>query len=204
MANGLLPGGAARSAGYARTSTGKTRVRRRPTRRRCVGQRTPYRKVGPAPSIPAPSPSRRCRGSTRLSGPARRPPAAGRTLTIESGTHPAWVSEGARRMPGRPEPMKDVPGCDKPRGAAGTAVIRGSPNGATHPGSCPGTSASRRGGNRGNGNISLPRGGEINRDSPSSGERTGNSPNRCREEACWRCGNGVVGPSRRGSRPATE
>ena len=33
--------------------------------------------------------------------------------------------------------MKDVASCDKPRGAAQQAVIRGFPNGATWPESCP-------------------------------------------------------------------
>jgi len=34
-------------------------------------------------------------------------------------------------MPRHQEPMKDVGGCDKPRGAVNQAVIRGFPNGAT-------------------------------------------------------------------------
>jgi len=34
-------------------------------------------------------------------------------------------------MPWRREAMKDVVGCDKPRGAVKRAVIRGFPNGAT-------------------------------------------------------------------------
>ena len=34
-------------------------------------------------------------------------------------------------MPWHQEPMKDVGGCDKPRGAANRAVIRGCPNGET-------------------------------------------------------------------------
>ena len=36
-------------------------------------------------------------------------------------------------MPWRSEAMKDVVGCDKPRGAAEQALIRGFLNGATHP-----------------------------------------------------------------------
>ena len=39
--------------------------------------------------------------------------------------------KGIRWMPRRQEPMKDAAGCDKPRGAAKQAPIRGSPNGAT-------------------------------------------------------------------------
>ena len=37
-------------------------------------------------------------------------------------------------MPWRQMPMKDVDGCDKPRGAAYQASIRGSPNGETRQG----------------------------------------------------------------------
>ena len=41
------------------------------------------------------------------------------------------VVKGTRWMPGHQEPMKDVGGCDKPRGAVNRAVIRGCPNGET-------------------------------------------------------------------------
>ena len=41
------------------------------------------------------------------------------------------VVKGARWMPGHQEPMKDVGGCDIPRGVANRAVIRGCPNGVT-------------------------------------------------------------------------
>ena len=37
-----------------------------------------------------------------------------------------------RWMPWRLKPMKDVGGCEKPRGAADQASIRGCPNGETH------------------------------------------------------------------------
>jgi hypothetical protein len=47
------------------------------------------------------------------------------------------VSKGARWMPWHQEPMKDVGGCEKPRGAANRAVIRGFPNGETRQESCP-------------------------------------------------------------------
>ena len=40
-------------------------------------------------------------------------------------------------MPWRQMPMKDVGGCEKPRGAAYQALIRGYPNGETRLGSCP-------------------------------------------------------------------
>ena len=44
------------------------------------------------------------------------------------------VFKGRRWMPWHQEPMKDVGGCDKPRGAVNQAVIRGCPNGVTrHP-----------------------------------------------------------------------
>ncbi len=35
-------------------------------------------------------------------------------------------------MPRRQEAKKDVVGCEKPRGAAKQAMIRGFPNGGTH------------------------------------------------------------------------
>ncbi len=41
------------------------------------------------------------------------------------------VFKGTWWMPRHQEPMKDVGGCDKPRGAANRAVIRGYPNGET-------------------------------------------------------------------------
>ena len=44
-------------------------------------------------------------------------------------------------MPWRQMPMKDVGGCEKPRGAADQALIRGYPNGETRLGSCPVTAA---------------------------------------------------------------
>ena len=46
-----------------------------------------------------------------------------------------------RWMPWRQMPMKDVGGCEKPRGAADQALIRGYPNGETRLGSCPVTAA---------------------------------------------------------------
>jgi hypothetical protein len=47
------------------------------------------------------------------------------------------ASKGKWWMPWRQEAMKDVDGCDKPRGAATQALIRGCPNGETRQGSCP-------------------------------------------------------------------
>ena len=46
-----------------------------------------------------------------------------------------------RWMPWRQMPMKDVGGCEKPRGAVYQALIRGYPNGETRLGSCPVTPA---------------------------------------------------------------
>ena len=44
------------------------------------------------------------------------------------------ATKSQRWMPWRLKPMKDVGGCDKPRGAADRASIRGCPNGETrHP-----------------------------------------------------------------------
>ena len=73
-------------------------------------------------------------------------------------------------MPGYTEAMKAVVSCDKPGGAAHKHYIPGSPNGTTHytegivlereP--TPGTETSKYLEER-----------EINRDAPSSGERTG-------------------------------
>ena len=51
------------------------------------------------------------------------------------------VTKGTRWMPRHQEPMKDVGGCDKPRGAVNQAVIRGCPNGETQLESCPVTLA---------------------------------------------------------------
>ena len=51
------------------------------------------------------------------------------------------ATKSQRWMPWRQMPMKDVDGCDKPRGAAYLASIRGSPNGETRQGSCLVTSA---------------------------------------------------------------
>jgi len=48
-------------------------------------------------------------------------------LTINYGQ----ATKGARWMPRRETAKKDVASCDKPRGAAKQALIRGSPNGET-------------------------------------------------------------------------
>ena len=51
------------------------------------------------------------------------------------------ATKSQRWMPWRQMPMKDVGGCEKPRGAAYQALIRGYPNGETRLGSCPVTPA---------------------------------------------------------------
>ena len=47
------------------------------------------------------------------------------------------ATKGKRWMPWRRKAMKDVASCEKPRGAAKQALIRGSPNGATRWGKPP-------------------------------------------------------------------
>ena len=97
------------------------------------------------------------------------------------------VDKGAWRMPRLSEAMKDVISCDKLRGGANNLWSEdfrmGQPNTlkAYYP--------SKMEANAGNWNILVPAGKENKNDSPSSGERTGISPNQC----CY--GNiGVVGP----------
>ena len=106
-------------------------------------------------------------------------------------------------MPWRQMPMKDVDGCDKPRGAAYQASIRGFPNGETQHGCTVLPRSEYIGpveGTRGIETSDYPVGKESKSDSLSSGERKGKSLNRCSGTACRRCCNGVVGPDReRGS-----
>ena len=86
------------------------------------------------------------------------------------------VSKGAWRMPWLSEAMKDVISCDKLRGGANNLWSEdfrmGQPNilKRYYP--------TQLEANAGNWNILVPAGKENNNDSPSSGERTGNSPNR--------------------------
>jgi hypothetical protein len=81
---------------------------------------------------------------------------------------------GARWMPWRPRPTKDAATRRNARGRRWRPAIPRSPNGATRPGSYPGTRAT--GGARGElKHLSTRR---KRKDSPSSGERTGRSPNR--------------------------
>src|SRR6476659_2261530 len=54
--------------------------------------------------------------------------------SIATSTHVLFDQENksTRWMPWRQEPMKDVGGCDKPRGGADQPLIRGFPNEETH------------------------------------------------------------------------
>ena len=76
----------------------------------------------------------------RPARPARRP--SGRragnleNYIASASIFSCQVTKGTRWMPWRQKPMKDVGGCDKPRGAANLALIRGCPNGETRHGSC--------------------------------------------------------------------
>src|SRR3954471_6390514 len=65
-------------------------------------------------------------------GPHRSFPSGGGCAVFLCGQ----VVKGTRWMPGHQEPMKDVGGCDKPRGAVNRALIRGFPNGGTPHQSC--------------------------------------------------------------------
>ena len=99
------------------------------------------------------------------------------------------VNKGAWRMPWLSEAMKDVISCDKLRGGANNLW-----SGDFRMGQ-PGVLKTRHliisGANAGNWNILVPAGKENNNDSPSSGERTGKSPNLL----CYGI-SGVVGPQR--------
>ena len=78
-------------------------------------------------------------------------------------------------MPRRQEAMKDVVSCDKLRGAAHERYIRRFPNGTTR---YVEDVALERGPTRGTETSKYPEEKKITNDSPSSGERTGKSPNR--------------------------
>jgi hypothetical protein len=62
---------------------------------------------------------------------------ASTSINIRKQKNESQATKSQRWMPWRQMPMKDVDGCDKPRGAAYQASIRGSPNGETRQGSCP-------------------------------------------------------------------
>ena len=66
-------------------------------------------------------------GPLRLPGGGPRGPAPG----ARAGDGCGQATKGAWWMSRRDEAMKDVVGCDMPRGAVKRALILGSPNGAT-------------------------------------------------------------------------
>ena len=98
---------------------------------------------GTAPFVERPAPTsariacgRRYRYATRP-GLDSRPYLENCTVDASIKILCGQVNKGARWMPWHQEPMKDVGGCEKPRGAANRAVIRGFPNGETRQESCP-------------------------------------------------------------------
>jgi hypothetical protein len=140
-------------------------------------------------------------------GPARspRPPGfrgrpASRGSRRERGAGAAGAGDaaelGARWMPRRRRPRKDAATRRNAPGRRWQPAIRGCPNGATRPGSNPVTAA-MRGAPGELKHLSTRRKRE---DSPSSGERTGRSPNPGGARARWRCRAGVGRGHRRGRR----
>src|SRR3954465_14728648 len=117
------------------------------------------------------------------------------------------ATKSQRWMPWRQMPMKDVGGCEKPRGAVYQASIRGYPNGETRLGSCQSTLPEHIGQWEGTGETETSKYPEEKKatcDSLSSGERNGMSLNRASGTACRRCCHGVVGPARRNGRFSKE
>src|ERR1044071_896613 len=86
-------------------------------------------------------------------------------------------------MPGRQEAKKDVVSCDKLRGAAHEHLIRRFPNGTTR--YAEGIALEREPTRRTE-TSKYPEEKKITNDSPSSGERTGKSPNQ-RGVLLWGC-----------------
>ena len=104
----------------------------------CSVLREPLRAVPPPFEVAA---RRRSRG--RVPAPRRwtcrvGPPRSLRTTErARASSNYSQATKSQRWMPWRQMPMKDVGGCEKPRGAADQASIRGYPNGETRLGSCP-------------------------------------------------------------------
>jgi hypothetical protein len=101
---------------------------------------------------------------------------------------------GARWMPRRWRPRKDAATQRNAPGRRWQSAIRGSPNGATRPGSHPVTAAMRRA----PGELKHLSTRRKREDAPSSGERTGWSRNRGGAGACRRCHRGVERTTWRG------
>ena len=96
--------------------------------------------------------------------------------------------KGAWWMPRRWRPRKDAATRRNAPGRRWRPAIRRSPNGATRPTHGRAPTCERRGAPGEVKHLSTPRRRE---DSPSSGERTGRSPNRSGGTACRRCQCGV-------------
>ena len=116
------------------------------------------------------------------------------TARAATGQCRGQATKGERRMPWRREATKDVASCEKPWGAASrprsTDIRMGEPGWGNAQSSL--TESIGQGTRTGGTETSqYLEGKEINRDCPSSGERTGNSLNQIRA-----IGSGVAGRSR--------
>ena len=93
---------------------------------------SPLGAASTSPRGSAPIPNRPARPARRVRGP--RAGNLENYIASASIFRSCQVTKGTWWMPRRQKPMKDVGGCDKPRGAANQALIRGCPNGETrHP-----------------------------------------------------------------------
>ena len=95
---------------------------------------SPLGAASTSPRGSAPIPNRPARPARRVTGP--RAGNLENYIASASIFRSCQVTKGTWWMPRRQKPMKDVGGCDKPRGAANQALIRGCPNGETRHGSC--------------------------------------------------------------------
>ena len=105
-------------------------------------------------------------------------------------------------MPWRREPTKGAASRESPGGAAHGLRSRGARMG--EPGRRGPSTAHRAGATGGTETSKYPEERKSNRDPPSSGERTGASPNRPSCQACGRCTAGVEGMPPRGRSPGLE
>ena len=83
---------------------------------------------------PSPRPGRASSRTLKTAQPCQQTGITGRFVDFRVGEVPDHRQDrkGTRWMPWHQESMKDVDGCDKPRGVAEQTVIRGFPNGETH------------------------------------------------------------------------